>query len=107
MIIMAKTIKDLQKANQEVKNLQGVYVQKKIALKELEANIYLFGDEQVKEALGKDKVSQKDKENFVQLKTLKLQAEVENAYLEYKYAQEDFKLLKLEFRAENFGEEIL
>lgn len=100
-------MKTLQEKNLEVKALQKAYVQKKIELKELESTIYLFGDEQVKEALGKEKVSQKDKEHFVQLKTLKLEAEVENAYLEYKYAQEAYKLLKLQFRVEHFGEEAL
>lgn len=94
-------IKKLQDKNQEIKELQTIHCNKKADLSELEANLYLFGEDQVKEALGKEKVSQKDKEYFVQLKTLKLAREVDTAYLNYKYAQEEFKILKLKFRAEH------
>lgn len=92
-------IKALQAMNQEVMKLQTVYCDKKSSQKELEAQLYLYGEEQVKEALGKEKPSQKDKEYFAQLQTLKLQKEVETAYLEYKYSQENYKLKKMEFRA--------
>lgn len=94
-----KEIKNLQAMNQEVMKLQKEYCDKKSSQKELEAQLYLYGEEQVKEALGKEKPSQKDKEYFAQLQTLKLQKEVETAYLEYKYSQENFKLKKMEFRA--------
>lgn len=96
---MQEAIKQLQEKNQEIKELQTLHCNKKAELSELEAQIYLFGEDQVKEALGKEKVTQKDKEYFIQLKTLKLQKEVDNTYLEYKYAQEEFKILKMEFRA--------
>ena len=98
---MQEAIKKLQDKNQEIKELQTNHCNKKADLSELEAQLYLFGEDQVKEALGKEKVSQKDKEYFVQLKTLKLAREVDTAYLNYKYAQEEFKILKLKFRAEH------
>ena len=98
---MQEAIKQLQEKNQEIKELQTLHCNKKADLSELEAQLYLFGEDKVKEALGKEKVSQKDKEYFVQLKTLKLQREVDTAYLNYKYAQEDFKILKMKFRAEH------
>ena len=98
---MQEQINTLQQKNQEIKELQKQHLNKKADLQELEAQIYLFGEDQVKEALGKEKVSQKDKEYFVQLQTVKLQREIDNAYLEYKYAQEEFKILKMKFRAEH------
>lgn len=94
-------IKKLQEKNQEIKELQTIHCNKKTDLSELEAQLYLFGEDKVKEALGKEKVSQKDKEYFIQLKTLKLVREVDTAYLNYKYAQEEFKILKMKFRAEH------
>lgn len=96
-----KEIETLQKMNQEVNRLQNIYCDKKLELKELEAQIYLFGDEQVKEATGKERPSQKDKEYFASLKTLKLQSEADKAYLEYKYSKENYELKKMEFRAKH------
>ena len=96
---MQEAIKKLQEKNQEIKQLQAEHCNKKAELSELEAQLYLFGEEEVKKALGKEKVTQKDKEYFIQLKTLKAQRDVDNTYLEYKYAQEEYKILKMEFRA--------
>ena len=98
---MQEAIKNLQEMNKQIKELQAEHCDKKAKLSELEAQLYLFGEEEVKKALGKEKVTQKDKEYFIQLKTLKAQRDVDNAYLNYKYAQEEFKILKMKFRAEH------
>ena len=96
---MQEEIKTLQKMNQQVYELQKEHCNKKAELKGMIAEIYLYGEDQVKEATGKDKITQKDKEYFAELKTLKLQAEVDQAYLDYKYCQENYKLKKMEFNA--------
>lgn len=101
-----QAIKELQAMNQEVMKLQTIYCDKKTALTELDAQLYLYGEEQVKEALGKEKPSQKDKEYFATLQTLKLQKEVDSAYLAYKYSQENYKIKKMEFRAKHPAVEI-
>ena len=98
---MEKEIKELQQLNEQVNNLYTIHCEKKAELKELEAELYLFGEDKVKEALGKDKVSQKDKEYFIQLKTIKMQSAVDYAYVQYKQAQEDYKIKKMAFRCKH------
>ena len=96
---MEEALNQLIKMNQEVMTLQEKYCNKKEQLKELESTIYLYGEKECSEAIGKEKPSQKDKEHFANLKTLKLQSEVDKSYLEYKYSQENYKLHKMLFRA--------
>lgn len=98
---MENEIKILQNMNMEVEKLQKEYCDKKRELKEVEANLYLFGEEEVKKTLNKDKVSVKDKENFVTLKTTAQAKAVDNAYLAYKYAQREYEIKTLEFKAKN------
>ena len=98
---MNNAIEKLTNMNAEIRKLQKIYCEKKTELKQLESELYLYGEEEVKKAIGKDKPSQKDKEHYCQLKTLKLSSDVDKAYLDYKYAQEEFKIMKMAFKAEH------
>lgn len=101
---MQEKLKALTEKNKEVIGARNDYIEKKLGLKKLQADLYLYGEKEIIKALGKEKPSQKDKEYFIQLKTLGYEAEVENAYSLYKGLEEEYKILKYEFRALYFSE---
>ena len=68
-------IKELEKLNQEIVDASLFYNASKTALKEEEAKLFLYED--LSEVVGK-KPTQKDKEHYIYLKTLKLRETVED-----------------------------
>lgn len=96
---MQEKINALNEKAKELLEARAVYCEKKLGLKKLQADLYLYGEKEIIKALGKEKPSQKDKEYFIQLKTIGYESEVENAYNHYKGLEEEYKILKLEFRA--------
>ena len=100
--MMAIEIKDLKSLGTRVNDCEKALAEAKISLKKEQSKLFLtVTDEQIKELTGKAKVTQKEREVFVDLKTLPLVEEVNEAQANLKIAKCDFEIALLEFKQDS------
>ena len=99
---MAIEIKDLKALGQKVTDCEIKLNEAKISLKREQSQLFLtVSDKEIKELTGKAKVTQKERETFVDFKTLSLVEKVNEAQANLKIAKCDFEIGLLEFKQDS------
>lgn len=105
---MAIEIKDLKVLGTHVNDCEKALAEAKISLKREQSQLFLtVSDEEIKELTGKPKVTQKERETFVDLKTLPLVEKVNEAQANLKTAKCDFEIALLEFKQSSSNFEVI
>lgn len=86
-------IAELEKLNQEIVDASLFYNASRLALKEEEAKLFLYED--LSEVMGK-KPTQKDKEHYITLKTIKMREAVEENKRNLDKLLRSYEIKKLE-----------
>ena len=99
---MAIEIKDLKSLGTHVNDCEKALAEAKISLKREQSKLFLtVSDEEIKELTDKPKVTQKERETFVDLKTLPLVEKVNEAQANLKTAKCEFEIALLEFKQDS------